>query len=99
MLIAQAPKLPPLLKRGPVVKLLVVALLAEIAYALLNISTMPVYLRDVRGFGELLVSVVIVSYLLSEALFKGPMGHLADRYGCRKFMIAAPCITLCTSIL
>ena len=99
MLTAHAPKLPPLLRRPVVLRLLIIALLAEISYALLNISTMPVYLKQVRGFSELLVSVVFVSYLLSEAVFKGPMGHLADRYGCRTFMIAGPCITFCTSIL
>lgn len=97
MLKAQAPKLPPLARRAAVLRLLIIALLAEIAYAVLNISTMPVYLKQHRGFSELLVSVVFVSFLLAEAVFKGPMGHLADRYGCRKFMIIGPAITLCTA--
>src|SRR4051794_5320920 len=98
MLKAQAPKLPPLARRPAVLRLLIIALLAEISYAVLNISTMPVYLKQQRGFSELLVSVVFVSFLLSEAIFKGPMGHLADRYGCRRFMIVGPAVTLCTSI-
>ena len=97
MLKAQAPKLPPLVRRPAVLRLLIIALMAEVSYAVLNISTMPVYLKEHRHFSEFLVSVVFVSYLLSEALFKGPMGHLADRYGCRQFMIFGPAITLCTS--
>jgi len=94
-----APKLPPLIRRPAVYRLLVIALLAEIAYAVLNISTMPIYLKEHRHFGEFLVSVVFTSYLLSEAVFKGPMGQLADKYGCRLFMIVGPAITLCTSII
>jgi len=99
MLKAKAPKLPSLVKQPAVLRLLIIALLAEISYAVLNISTMPIYLKNVRGFSELLVSVVFVSFLLSEAIFKGPMGHLADRYGCRRFMIFGPAITMCTSVL
>ena len=99
MLKAKAPKLPSLAKQPAVLRLLIIALLAEISYAVLNISTMPIYLKNVRGFSELLVSVVFVSFLLSEAIFKGPMGHLADRYGCRRFMIFGPAITMCTSVL
>jgi MFS transporter, DHA1 family, multidrug resistance protein len=99
MLKAQAPKLPPLARRSAVLRLLIIALLAEMAYAVLNLSTMPVYLKNVRGMGEFMTSVVVTSFLLSEAIFKGPMGHLADRYGCRRFMIFGPLITLCTSVL
>jgi len=98
MLKPQTPKLPPLARRPAVFRLLIIALLAEIAYAILNISTMPVYLKEHRGFGEFLVSVVVTTFLLSEAVFKGPMGQLADKYGCRRFMIIGPSMTLCTAI-
>lgn len=91
-------KLKPLWRRPVVVRLLLIALFAEIGYAVLNISTMPVYLRDDRGFGESLIGLVLVAFLLSEAVFKGPMGHLADHYGRRNLMIAGPALTVVTSL-
>lgn len=99
MLHVEAPKLPPLIRRPAILRLLIIALIAETAYAVLNISTMPVYLVQDRHFGEFKMSLVVVAFLLSEAVFKGPMGHLADRYGCRTFMIAGPAITMCTALL
>lgn len=80
-------------------RMLWVALLAEIGYAVLNISTMPVYLKADRGFGAFGVSLVLVAFLLSEAVMKGPMGHLADRVGARRLMMIGPAITLCTALL
>lgn len=93
------PKLPSLVRKPAVLRLLIIALLAEIAYAVLNISTMPIYLVKARHIGEDQIGLVVVAFLLSEAVFKGPMGQLADRYGCRTFMIVGPSITLATSVL
>lgn len=89
-------------------RLLVVALFAEIGYAVLNISTMPVYLEaDVtkgwisngRGFGASVIGLVLVAFLLTEAIFKSPMGHLADRFGPKRLMMFGPMISIATSIL
>ncbi|MBL8040690.1 MAG: MFS transporter [Chthonomonas sp.] len=89
----------PLWRRGPVFRLLIIALLAEIGYAVLNISTMPVYLVQDRKFDEGVMSMVIVAFLLSEAAFKGWMGHLSDRYGRRRLMVIGPTLTVFTSIM
>lgn len=99
MLKPLAPKLPPLIKRPAILRLLIIALLAEIAYAVLNISTMPVYLVQVRHFQTDVAGLVVVCFLLSEAIFKGPMGHFADRFGCRTFLIVGPSITFGTALL
>lgn len=89
-------------------RLLVVALLAEIGYAVLNISTMPVYLKAAptntfisngRGFGESIIGLVLVAFLLSEAIFKSPMGHLADKVGAKNLMLIGPCLSVATSLL
>ncbi|MBI1757463.1 MAG: MFS transporter [Fimbriimonas ginsengisoli] len=80
-------------------RLLVIALLAEIGYAVLNISTMQVYLRYDRGFGESFIGLVLVAFLLSEAVFKSPMGHLADRFGRRLLMTLGPAMSVATSLL
>ena len=100
MITAQAPvKLPSPIRTPPVRRLLIIALLAEIGYAVLNISTMQVYLRDDRHFGESVIGFVLVAFLLSEAVFKSPMGHLADRYGPKKLMLFGPSFRVATSLL
>jgi MFS family permease len=88
-----------LYRRPEVVRLLVIALLAEIAYAVLNLSTMTVYLRDDRHFGESVIGLVVVSFLLFEAVFKGPMGHFADRFGPKLFISLGPALSILTSLL
>lgn len=85
------------LRQPAVLKLIVIALLAEIAYAVLNISTMPVYLKEDRQFGETAIGFVLVFYLLVEAIFKGPMGSLADKYGPRLLMTIGPGLSVLTT--
>ena len=94
-----APKATPLILRPQVFRLLLIALFAEIGYAVLNISTMQVYLRDDRKFTESVFGFVLVSYLLFEAVFKGPMGHLADRFGPKRLMLIGPSLSVLTAIL
>lgn len=97
---ADAPvKLLPLTRRPPVLRLLVVALLAEIGFAVLNISTMPVYLANDRHFGESAIGLVLTAFLLSEAAFKSPMGHLAERVGRKNLMVIGPALCAATPLL
>ncbi|HEY3781433.1 MAG TPA: MFS transporter [Fimbriimonadaceae bacterium] len=101
--------LQPLWKKPLVRHLLLIALCGEIGYAVLNISTMPVFLRERhylpngfdlggRGLGEATVGLVLMAFLLSEALFKGPMGHIADKYGRKRLMTIGPIFTVFTSL-
>lgn len=90
---------PSLYRQGPVMRLLGVALLGEIGYGVLNISTMPVYLRMDRQFGEGVIGLVFVAFLLSEALFKGPMGSRADRYGPKLLMTVGPALSMFTAVI
>lgn len=103
--IAQSP-----IRKPAVYRLLIIALLAEIAYGVMNLSTMPVYLQATdpnknallpngRGFGASVIGLVLVAFLLSEAIFKGPMGHLADKVGPKRLMILGPALSIGTSIL
>ncbi len=98
------------IRKPAVYRLLVIALLAEIAYGVMNLSTMPVYLEATdpnlnafipngRGFGASVIGLVLVAFLLSEAIFKGPMGHLADRVGPKRLMVLGPALSIGTSIL
>lgn len=91
---------PSALWRRPVVlRILLIALLAEIGYATLNISTMPVYLKYDRGFAPSWIGIVFTAFLLSEAVFKGWMGRLADRVGRRWLMVGGPSLTVVTALL
>jgi len=89
----------PLWKSRQVFGLLLIALLAEIGYAVLNISAMPIYLREDRKFNEGVIGLIVVCFLLSEASLKAPMGQLADRYGRRRLIIIGPGITFFTALL
>lgn len=86
-------------KRPEVLRLLTIALFAEIGYAALNISTMPVYLKYDRSISEGWIGIVITAFLLSEAVFKGWMGKIADRVGTHRLMVMGPCITVGTALL
>ena len=88
-----------MLRRPAVFKLLLIALLAETGYAVMNLSTMQPYLRDDRHFGTGSIGLVIVAFLLSEALFKSPMGHIADKIGPKKLMLIGPSLSVGTALV
>ncbi|MBC8102499.1 MAG: MFS transporter [Cytophagales bacterium] len=79
-----------------------IALLAELAYGVVNNSTMPVYVRNGLGLPNI-VGFVGASFLLAEALLNGPTGILADRYGRRLLMVIGPLLSVftcvCTALL
>lgn len=83
-------------------KLLLVALLAETGISAINLSTMPVYLFHDRKFGEALIGLVVVTYLLTESLMKGPFAALAQRIGRRPLILAGclvPALTVPATLL
>jgi DHA1 family multidrug resistance protein-like MFS transporter len=65
----------------------------------MNLSTMPPYLHDDRKFGTGTMGLVIVAFLLSEALFKSPMGHVSDKIGPKKLMIFGPALSVGTALV
>lgn len=89
----------PVWKQWAVVRLLPVALLAELATVALNFFAVPAYLREALGLPERIVGVVIAAYLVSEALFKGVVGHYADRFGRKRFLLIGPLIWFVTPLL
>lgn len=80
-------------------RFVVIALLGELALATLNLSTMQVYLKYDRQFGESVIGFVVVAFLLTEAIFKGPFGHLADKIGPKKLMLFGPLLSVATAAL
>jgi DHA1 family multidrug resistance protein-like MFS transporter len=95
---AESPPKTPLWRQKKVFHLLLIALMAELAYAVLNISAMPVFLKNDRGFPEGTIGFIVATFLLSEAIFKGPMGSLADRFGRKRLMVLGPVLTVFTAL-
>jgi DHA1 family multidrug resistance protein-like MFS transporter len=44
------------------------------------------------------IGLIIATFLLSEAIFKGPMGSLADRFGRKRLMVLGPLLTVFTAL-
>lgn len=85
-------------KRPAVFRLLLIALAAELGFAVLNVSVMPVFLES-RGMSGKVIAAVLGVFLLSEALLKGVAGHYADKLGKRLFLVLAPSLMVVTPIL
>ncbi|HSV72528.1 MAG TPA: MFS transporter [Chthonomonadales bacterium] len=85
--------------RAVLLSIVVVAGLAELAYAILNLSAMPVYLRDSMGYGESAVTLIGTAFLVCEGVMRGPFGILGDRIGRKWLVMAGPCVSAFTSLL
>lgn len=77
----------------------IVAALAELAYAVMNVSAMPVYLRDSMRYGTGAVAGIGTAFLLCEGVMKGPFGILGDHVGRKKLIIAGPLVSAITALL
>jgi MFS family permease len=72
------------------------ALLAELAYAILNLSAMPMYVdKGLHEFSH--YGLIFGTFLATEALSRPALGALGDRIGRKPLMVAAPAITAVTS--
>lgn len=72
------------------------ALFAELAYAILNLSAMPMYVdKGLHEFAH--YGLIFGTFLAVEAVSRPGMGALGDRIGRKPLMVAAPAITACTS--
>jgi MFS family permease len=70
-----------LLRRPGVLATILVALLAEVAFAVLNLSTMPLFLLRELRLPESQIGVVMSAFLITEAALKRTAGACGDRYG------------------
>src|SRR5690242_13257971 len=85
--------------RKTVLSIALVAGLAELAYAVLNYSAMPVYLKLSLDKGADSVAWMSATFLTCEGVVKGPFGILGDRIGRKRLIIAGPLISVFTSLL
>jgi DHA1 family multidrug resistance protein-like MFS transporter len=82
----------------PTLPVAFIALFAELGYAVLNNSTLPVYLKDGLGIDPAFIGPIMMPFFLSE-LLKGPLGVLADQIGRKPLMVAGPAITIFTPLV
>jgi DHA1 family multidrug resistance protein-like MFS transporter len=76
----------------------VAALLAELAYAILNLSALPVYCKYVLH-SEQVFGVMLSVFLLTEAASRPLFGALGDRVGRKPLVVVGPAITAVTAYL
>ena len=76
-----------------------VAGLAELGYAVMNVSAMPVYLHESMKYGASSVAAIGTAFLLCEGLLKGPFGVVGDHIGRKWLIIAGPLVSAVTSLL
>ncbi|MCE5198529.1 MAG: MFS transporter [Armatimonadota bacterium] len=74
------------------------ALLAELGYAILNLSALPMYVKFNLNRGAEW-GIILSTFLLAEALIRPPAGMLGDRIGRKALMLAGPAITAVTAYL
>ncbi len=89
----------PIWKQKAVLRLLPITFLAELGTVALNFFAVPAYLREDLHFSERYIGIVLAVYLVSEALFKGVVGHYADRFGRKRFLLIGPMIWTITPLL
>ena len=64
--------------------------MAELAYAVMNVSAMPVYLKYSMHYGEASIASIGTAFLLFEGVMKGPFGVIGDRIGRKWLIIIGP---------
>lgn len=78
--------------------IVLVAGFAELAYVVVNISAMPVYIKSIR-LDLRWISVVTTVYLIAEGVMKSPFGLLGDRFGRKKLILIGPVVSTVTALL
>jgi DHA1 family multidrug resistance protein-like MFS transporter len=85
-------------KYRPLLALGSAALLAELAYAILNLSALPMYMKFVVHAEEFW-GLIFSTFLLTETASRPALGALGDRIGRKPLMLAGPAITAVTAYL
>src|SRR5688572_4579961 len=70
---------------GFLIALSAVAGLAELAFIIVNVSALPVYMKEGLQLPNL-PGIALAMFYMAEALGNSPMGMLADRVGRRRMM-------------
>lgn len=75
-----------------------IAGLAELAFIIVNVSALPIYLKIGLGLPNL-PGIALAIFYLVEAVGNSPMGTLADRVGRRRIMVTGALISVFTCLV
>ncbi len=78
--------------------IVLVAGFAELAYVVVNISAMPVYILA-RHLDKVWVGIAATAFILVEGLLKSPFGVLGDRIGRKRLILAGPLVSIFTALM
>ena len=84
---------------GAFLPVVLVAVCAELGISILNNSVLPVYLTDGLQISKKLFQFILIPFLVSEALFKFPLGALTDRLGRKPLIMFGLMMTIFTPLL
>lgn len=79
-----------------------VAASAELAYAVVNVSAMPVFIPTLglpEADAKRWIGIIGAAFLLTEGVLKGPLGALGDRIGRKPLILAGPIVSTFTALL
>jgi len=62
----------------------------QIAFALLNVYALPIYLVEGLHVSGVTLGAVSATFLVCEMVLKFPMGRLSDRFGRKPFLVLGP---------
>jgi MFS family permease len=72
------------------INLAVITGAGQMAFALINIYALPVYLNKDLHLSGLALGATATTFLAFETVFKFPMGRLSDHYGRKPFVVLGP---------
>jgi DHA1 family multidrug resistance protein-like MFS transporter len=78
--------------------IVIVSGFAELAYVIVNLSAMPVYIKSIK-LDSKWIGLVMTAYLVVEGAFKSPCGVLGDRIGRKALILVGPIASAITSLI
>lgn len=78
--------------------IVLVAGFAELAYTVLTVSAMPVFIRSI-DLDDKWIGIIGTAFILVEGVMKSPFGLLGDRIGRRTLILAGPCVSIVTTLI
>ena len=83
----------------PALTVSLIALFAGLGYSVLNNSALPVYFQFGLGIDTAILAAIMIPFFVSEAVFKGPLSVLTDRFGRKPLIVAGPAISIFTPLI
>lgn len=93
--------IPPLMPevRRVLIGVVMMAAFAELGFAVINMSALPVYVMFNAHLSRVWVGIILTAFLLTEGLLKAPFGALGDRVGRKAMILIGPTVPLFVTLV